>query len=111
MLAIQAALWSNDCLNFDQAQQLDEDCECLQCIPRELRTHFKVVINTAQPNGDMSSTKVFEPIPPKEESWLASIATQLFQIGSKVVPGSWRTASTNSDHDEPDSPKLISKTL
>eukprot|EP00953_Heterococcus_sp_UTEX-ZZ885_P023711 13022-Heterococcus_DN1.PRE.1 len=62
-------------------------------------------------SSDMSSTKVFEPIPPKEESWLASIATQLFQIGSKVVPGSWRTASTNSDHDEPDSPKLISKTL
>jgi hypothetical protein len=51
MLAIQAALWSNDCLNFDQAQQLDEDSECLQCLPRELRTHFKVVISTAQPNG------------------------------------------------------------
>jgi hypothetical protein len=51
LLAIQAALWSNDCLNFDQAQQLDEDSECLQCLPRELRTHFKIVINTAQPGG------------------------------------------------------------
>jgi hypothetical protein len=59
--------------------------------------------------GDMSSTKVFEPIPPKEESWLASIATQLFQIGSKVVPGSWRTVAP--EHDEPYSLKLSSTTL
>jgi hypothetical protein len=51
MLAIQAALWSNDCLDFEQALQLDEDSECLQCLPRELRTHFKIAIKTAQPIG------------------------------------------------------------
>jgi hypothetical protein len=51
MLAIQEALWSNDCLDFNQALQLDDDSKCLQCLPRELRTQLRIAISTAQPDG------------------------------------------------------------
>eukprot|EP00953_Heterococcus_sp_UTEX-ZZ885_P026556 14332-Heterococcus_DN1.PRE.2 len=111
-VARQAALWSNDVLSFEQALQLDEDSECLQCLPRELRTHFRMAINTAQPEGNVTSTKEFNAVPPQENSsWLTSLATQLLHIGCKLVPESWHTpaAAAATTPDEPDNPKLSSK--
>jgi hypothetical protein len=37
MLAIEAALWSHDCLNMQQALELDMSSEFLQCIPEAVR--------------------------------------------------------------------------
>jgi hypothetical protein len=51
MLTIQAALWSADCLALDQAQQLDEHSECLQCVPAAVRDQFLCALRYPEPEG------------------------------------------------------------
>jgi hypothetical protein len=63
--------------------------------------------------GSLTSINAFDAVPPQEHSWLTSLATQLLQIGCKLVPESWHTSSAAaaSAPDEPDNPKLSSKTV
>jgi hypothetical protein len=51
VLAVQAALWSHDCMNTQQALQLDMHSECLQCIPETVRSQFLLVLRYPEPDG------------------------------------------------------------
>jgi hypothetical protein len=52
MLTVQVALWSHDCLNMQQALEIDMHSECLHCVAERVRSQFLLVLRYPEPDGE-----------------------------------------------------------